>query len=318
MTTLKFSSRKVLATLFVALLQVVGFASVPATAQSGASPTGENLGFRFIQTPTNDGTLNTHGVFMKSDGVGLDLCGQGSEDPISNCGFDFKYSVGGTQYSPVVQASAFTYETWPTIDNTNSADDLCASDGPSNNGPYTNFNCFNENTYGQAFKPAASGVLSDFSMAMTCQAPSGSTSLVAALYESSAPVGADSPAADASLIGSPLATANFTMSNCDTSWSGKTFTNADFSFPVMNFGAISLDSTKWYTVVFAGDAVAGELPSGVTAPVATAAPSAPASTTPAAKLATTGANVEWLMFAGVIAVIAGASFLTVSRRKRTA
>lgn len=41
-----------------------------------------------------------------------------------------------------------------------------------------------------------------------------------------------------------------------------------------------------------------------------------ASTTP--KLATTGANVEWLMVAGLISVIAGAGFLTVSRRKRTA
>jgi LPXTG-motif cell wall-anchored protein len=45
-------------------------------------------------------------------------------------------------------------------------------------------------------------------------------------------------------------------------------------------------------------------------------------TTPAAtttpKLATTGANVEWLMVAGFIALIAGASFLTFSRRKRTA
>jgi LPXTG-motif cell wall-anchored protein len=44
----------------------------------------------------------------------------------------------------------------------------------------------------------------------------------------------------------------------------------------------------------------------------------PASTTPALLLATTGANVEWLMIAGLIAVIAGAGFLTVSRRKRTA
>ena len=232
---------------------------------------------------------------------------------------------------------------------------------------------------------------------MTCQAPSGSTSLVAALYESSAPVGADPPTADASLIGSPLATANFTMSNCDTSWSGKTFTNADFSFPVMNFGAVSIDSTKWYTVVFAGDAVAGTLPSGVTAPGATAAPSVPGTPTatagngqatvqitaptsggsptsytvtatpggatcsitapatsctvtgltngtaytfsstatnaggtsaasasssavtpsaPEAKLATTGANLEWLMVAGLLAVVAGSSFLAFNRRKR--
>jgi LPXTG-motif cell wall-anchored protein len=41
-----------------------------------------------------------------------------------------------------------------------------------------------------------------------------------------------------------------------------------------------------------------------------------ASTTPT--LATTGANVEWLMIAGLLAAIAGVSFLTVSRRKRTA
>jgi LPXTG-motif cell wall-anchored protein len=44
---------------------------------------------------------------------------------------------------------------------------------------------------------------------------------------------------------------------------------------------------------------------------------APAATT-TPKLATTGANVEWLMVAGLLAVIAGAGFLTLSRRKRTA
>ncbi len=46
------------------------------------------------------------------------------------------------------------------------------------------------------------------------------------------------------------------------------------------------------------------------------APTAATTTTP--KLATTGANVEWLFVAGLTAVIAGAGFLTVSRRKRTA
>jgi LPXTG-motif cell wall-anchored protein len=50
----------------------------------------------------------------------------------------------------------------------------------------------------------------------------------------------------------------------------------------------------------------------------TPVPAAPASTTPTVTLAATGANVEWLMVAGFIALIAGASFLTVSRRKRTA
>jgi LPXTG-motif cell wall-anchored protein len=51
--------------------------------------------------------------------------------------------------------------------------------------------------------------------------------------------------------------------------------------------------------------------------VGTIPASAPAATT-TPKLATTGANVEWLMFAGLITATAGASFLTVSRRKRTA
>jgi LPXTG-motif cell wall-anchored protein len=46
-------------------------------------------------------------------------------------------------------------------------------------------------------------------------------------------------------------------------------------------------------------------------------PSAPAATTtPAARLATTGANVEWLMVAGLLGVIAGSAFLAFSRRKR--
>lgn len=43
---------------------------------------------------------------------------------------------------------------------------------------------------------------------------------------------------------------------------------------------------------------------------------APASTTPAATLATTGANSEWLIFAGLLAAIAGSGFLAFSRRKR--
>jgi LPXTG-motif cell wall-anchored protein len=43
---------------------------------------------------------------------------------------------------------------------------------------------------------------------------------------------------------------------------------------------------------------------------------APASATPAVKLATTGANVEWMIVAGFLAVIAGSGFLALRRRKR--
>ena len=45
--------------------------------------------------------------------------------------------------------------------------------------------------------------------------------------------------------------------------------------------------------------------------------SAPAVTNTVPKLATTGANVEWLMIAGLVALIAGTGFLTLSGRKRT-
>jgi LPXTG-motif cell wall-anchored protein len=49
-------------------------------------------------------------------------------------------------------------------------------------------------------------------------------------------------------------------------------------------------------------------------PGSTPTPAAPATTTPT--LAATGANVEWLFVAGLIAVVAGSGFLAVSRRKR--
>jgi hypothetical protein len=51
--------------------------------------------------------------------------------------------------------------------------------------------------------------------------------------------------------------------------------------------------------------------------VSAAAAAAPATTTNPT-LAATGANVEWLLVPGLVAVIAGAGFLTVSRRKRSA
>jgi LPXTG-motif cell wall-anchored protein len=52
------------------------------------------------------------------------------------------------------------------------------------------------------------------------------------------------------------------------------------------------------------------------APAPTPTPTATPTTAPAAALATTGANLEWLMVAGFLAVIAGSGFLAFSRRKR--
>jgi len=52
--------------------------------------------------------------------------------------------------------------------------------------------------------------------------------------------------------------------------------------------------------------------------VAVAAAAEAARTTPAATLAKTGADVEWLLVTGFLAVITGSGFLAFSRRKRTA
>lgn len=63
------------------------------------------------------------------------------------------------------------------------------------------------------------------------------------------------------------------------------------------------------------------LTSTVPVPVpATARPATatPASTAPASTLARTGANIEWLMVAGLLVSIAGSGFLAFSRRKRQA
>jgi LPXTG-motif cell wall-anchored protein len=61
----------------------------------------------------------------------------------------------------------------------------------------------------------------------------------------------------------------------------------------------------------------GASPSTPSAPATTTpATTTPATTTPAAKLAATGANVEWLLVAGILVAIAGSGFIGLSRRKR--
>jgi LPXTG-motif cell wall-anchored protein len=53
-------------------------------------------------------------------------------------------------------------------------------------------------------------------------------------------------------------------------------------------------------------------------PAPTPSPSASPTTVPAASLAKTGAEVDWLLLGSLIAVVAGAGFLALGRRKRTA
>ena len=79
---------------------------------------------------------------------------------------------------------------------------------------------------------------------------------------------------------------------------------------------VTVSSTGLVTVVWARNDGSNSIIQSSAFRESTPSAAPAASTTPT--LAATGANVEWLMFAGVIALIAGAGFLTVSRRKRTA
>lgn len=273
---LKKSVRSLIATLVAVL--VSGVALTTASADTGAPTNGQNVGFRFINNPVGNGTLNVHAGFLQTDGTGLAMCGINTGMAHQDCTYDFRYSINGSQAVSTTQASAFAYYQWPTITDANKDSVLCrntANNQLADNGPHTNFNCFNQNTYGEIFKPASSGALSGFSMAMTCLSPTGSTILTANLYETSTPVentGNNSgPFANSTINATPLASATFTLNSCATSWSGKTFTDSDFNYPTMDFGSVSLDSTKWYAVLFTGDAIAGTKPAGaVTAPAANA------------------------------------------------
>jgi LPXTG-motif cell wall-anchored protein len=105
------------------------------------------------------------------------------------------------------------------------------------------------------------------------------------------------------------------------------YTPEELDDPTENGGILDIDSTpeQLYEVInnMVGFVEAGELAStngyflACVDDNGSGGGAAPASTT-TPKLATTGANVEWLLVAGLIAVIAGAGFLTVSRRKRPA
>jgi LPXTG-motif cell wall-anchored protein len=82
----------------------------------------------------------------------------------------------------------------------------------------------------------------------------------------------------------------------------------------------TLEAVVWFQVDAAGlilEISSTEPEEEVVTPTpVTPAAAAPASAAPPVKLATTGANLEWLLVAGLLAVIAGSGFVAFSRRKR--
>jgi hypothetical protein len=252
-----------------------GASALVATA-SPAPPNGTNLGLRFVNT--TDPILQADAVFLDNDGSTLSRCGS----PETPCQFDFTYQINGSTDQEATMSGPPLYDTWPEITDLNVDEDFCWGGQYGNSeqfetltGPLTNFNCFNQNGFGQMFMPVNSGTLSGFSMALACLAPSGETNFTAYLFE--VRMGGEFP-----LLQNQIATADVTMPTCSTSWSGHAFSDEDFSYPEMDFGDIQLDNTTTYAVLFSGEAVAGVDPVEVSAPVIPE--------TEAAELANTGAH----------------------------
>jgi LPXTG-motif cell wall-anchored protein len=82
--------------------------------------------------------------------------------------------------------------------------------------------------------------------------------------------------------------------------------------PQLALGQSSRVTAVWYYLGGSNEVIQSSRFRETTTP-----PNSPAPIT-SPTLAATGANVEWLFVAGLLAVVAGAGFLTISRRKRTA
>ena len=90
-------------------------------------------------------------------------------------------------------------------------------------------------------------------------------------------------------------------------------TGRDAYDPQVTVSSTGLATAVWYSNdgsnnIIQSSTLYNQIPTTTTTTTTTTTPT----------LAKTGANVEWLMVAGLIAVSAGAGFLTVIRRKRTA
>lgn len=256
---------------------IIAFTGISGAVASPAPPNGTNLGIRFVGSLANP--IDANAIFLQSDGSTLVPCGPAN----AGCHFDFTYKINGvTNQEAVLDPQNISYDTWPTINQANIDGEFCWGGSQTQNqlsttltGPLTNFNCFNQDGFGQMFKPTVSGTLSGFTMAMACLSPTNSTSITALLFEV-----VNNGSND--VLSDQIASSQFTLSNCSSSWSAHAFSDNDFVYPTMNFGAIQLDNTRSYAVLFTGEAVAGVAPVDVSAPISS--PTA----TPEPVLASTG------------------------------
>jgi hypothetical protein len=234
--------------------------------RSAAGPGGVNIGFDFNWNNGPAGYTASFIASVSGTGATLNNCsGPGLSSSTSTCDFAFSYDIGGVAQTAV--ASGGTYDTWTP----RGAGVQICNENPSESAPLTLFNCFNADSFGQIFMASASGTLTNFTMRMTCLNPAGGAlnGLTALIYQVN-------PSGDGSIPATPLAQVPVDLSSCPTltSWTGHTFSSADFASIPLNFSGVDVTAGNFYGVYFAG-LVPGAPPPGGPPDVTTLTPVPP-------------------------------------------
>lgn len=266
MTTIATTTRRT-ARIWIALALAGGVIAVaPGLSEaSQAGPGGANVGFDF----TWDDAKNPAGhsaSFLEADGVTANNCSGGPLTATTKtCNFVFDYQIGGVAQPSAAHAARYiSFWTNPTgyVSGAPVANTGCNSPtngaGDLGKAPLTLFDCFNANAFGQVFRAATAGPLTQFRASMTCLAPGGARyELYALLYEMSAD---GSTIAGTGPIGATLV--NLATCPTATTWKGKAFGAKDFAKIPVNLGSPVLQAGKFYGVYFTGPTVPGTAPVG--------------------------------------------------------
>lgn len=213
---------------------ILSLVSLPAFATSGPGTTSSttNVGIDFNWANGPNGYSASFILSSGPSGSTLDNCRGAVTSSTTACNFAFSYEIGGVAQTAVT--SGGIYDTW---------DGTC-EDNPTGSEPLTISNCFNSGPWGQIFMASATGTLSNFTMPMTCLNPTGGviTNLQASIYLVN-PGGSSLPA-------NPIASVPVNLSSCPTltSWTGHTFSSADFAPILLNFSGVTLTAGNFYGV----------------------------------------------------------------------
>ena len=205
---------------------------------------GINIGMDIIFADNTPLPLGQNAVAAFIDGEDdLVICGDPTNlnNSIQGCNFVFSYSIDGESQLDLPNSGSYIDE-W---------DGTCV-DGLS---PLTLQDCFNDNSFGQIFKPTSDGQLTEFTMDMTFLNESGGTidNLEFHLYEIDV---------ENVKLGNLLQSVNVDLDGVSflTDWTNHQFSVTDFETITIPFENINLVSGTYYGVFPAGDLVPGDLP----------------------------------------------------------